>query len=282
MRILSLTDNLTASPKLFSEHGFSIYIEQNKQKFLFGTGASDKFLKNAERMQIDLSDIKAAALPHNHTSCASGTEDLIKFKPDVKIFAKKEICNDYFVKAGIFKLPTGLSREFIENHLQNFVLFNKFSQIAKGIFLVSNETAEINIADDKSFYAAFENKTVYDDFSQEIFAAAFPTGEIADGCVIITCCSHMGIANIIATVRYNWGNIPILGIVGGLHLTSRSAKTPLINAEKAEQIAKEIKRFNIGQIYTCHCTGKHGYKLLKEYLGDQLQYLRAGEELEFN
>ena len=48
-----------------------------------------------------------------------------------------------------------------------------------------------------------------------------------------------------------------------------------------EARSKELSKLGTGSIYTCHNTGRKGYDIMKEILGDRLQYLRAGEELEF-
>ncbi|MCK5704097.1 MAG: hypothetical protein KAI29_23250, partial [Cyclobacteriaceae bacterium] len=56
MKLTVLTENL-AGGRLLAEHGLSYLIEHNGKTILFDTGHSDVFLKNAERMGIDIHDI---------------------------------------------------------------------------------------------------------------------------------------------------------------------------------------------------------------------------------
>ena len=55
MRWTVLSDNRTQNPLLETEHGLSILLETGHHKILLDTGASDVFIRNAERLGIDLS-----------------------------------------------------------------------------------------------------------------------------------------------------------------------------------------------------------------------------------
>ena len=57
MKVTVLSDN-TSKSGLATEHGLSLYIETNKHRILFDFGASDLFVKNAERLGIDLTDFR--------------------------------------------------------------------------------------------------------------------------------------------------------------------------------------------------------------------------------
>ena len=50
-----MSDNRTQNPLLETEHGLSILLETGHHKILLDTGASDVFIRNAERLGIDLS-----------------------------------------------------------------------------------------------------------------------------------------------------------------------------------------------------------------------------------
>ena len=57
MDIKVLIENTSISKDFGSEHGLSLYIEAKGKKILFDLGASDLFLKNAEKLNINISDI---------------------------------------------------------------------------------------------------------------------------------------------------------------------------------------------------------------------------------
>jgi len=238
------------------------------------------FAKNAVRMLIDLKKLDAAVLSHNHADHAGGFDTLLGLKADIKIFAKRDVTGSFFKKAGIFRVPIGLPKEYFDKRADNFVLFNKFQQIAEGVFLMSNEVFE-PYTGDRTLLMKRDGKTVPDDWAHELFMVVFPTGDIEDGYVVISSCTHSGIVNILNTARRTWEDVPVLGFVGGIHLTSNAGKKLICTHEDIEKTADEIREMDIGAIYVCHCTGQKGYERLKIALGDQVQYLRAGEELEF-
>jgi len=280
MKLLTLIENTAASEKLSTEHGLSFYIEHMGKKILFDAGATGLFAKNATRMLIDLKKLDAAVLSHNHNDHAGGFDTLLGYSPGIKIYAKKAVLSGFFKKTGVFRVPVGLSSDYFEKRAENFVLFNNFQQVTDGVFLLSNEVFEPCFTD-KTLLMKKNGKTVTDDYSHELFMVIFPSGEPEDGIVVISSCSHSGVVNILNTVRQTWEGAPILGFVGGIHLTAGGGKKLLCSFEEIEKIAEEIKAMDIGQIYVCHCTGQKGYERLKIHLGDQVQYLRAGEELEF-
>jgi 7,8-dihydropterin-6-yl-methyl-4-(beta-D-ribofuranosyl)aminobenzene 5'-phosphate synthase len=283
MKLLTLIENTAASDKLSTEHGLSFHIEHKGRRILFDAGASGLFAKNAAKMLIDLKKLDAAVLSHNHADHAGGLDTLLGYQPNIKIYAKKAVLNGFFKKTGIFRIPIGLGSDYFAKRAENFVLFNSFQQLGEGLFLMSNEVFEpgLHSFEDRTLLMKKDGKAVHDDFTHELFMVVFPSGEAEDGVVVISSCSHSGAVNILNTVRNTWEDAPILGFVGGIHLTANGGRKLLASHEEIERIAADIKAMDIGTVYVCHCTGQKGYERLKLHLGDQVQYLRAGEELEF-
>jgi 7,8-dihydropterin-6-yl-methyl-4-(beta-D-ribofuranosyl)aminobenzene 5'-phosphate synthase len=71
MKISVLTDNQPGS-HIPAEHGLSYLIEYDGKKFLFDTGQSDMFLRNAEAMKISLTNIDMVILSHGHFDHGNG------------------------------------------------------------------------------------------------------------------------------------------------------------------------------------------------------------------
>ena len=44
-------------------------------------------------------------------------------------------------------------------------------------------------------------------------------------------------------------------------------------------VAERLLAFDV-VCYTCHCTGKEAYMIMRRYMGDKLCYFSAGEILE--
>ena len=67
----------------------------------------------------------------------------------------------------------------------------------------------------------------------------------------------------IETVQKHFPNKPIKAVLGGFHM-----------------MAIPMLKNNISKIYTMHYTGNKAYGILKERLGNQLEYFGTGQTLE--
>jgi 7,8-dihydropterin-6-yl-methyl-4-(beta-D-ribofuranosyl)aminobenzene 5'-phosphate synthase len=279
MRILTLIENTRDTKKLHAEHGLSFYIEFGGKTFLLDTGASDKFARNAVSLGVKLGKLDAAVISHNHADHIGGLETLLKMCPNIKIFAKKDVAGNYYRKIGPLNLVICWNKHFINRHRERFVLFRQFQEVVPGFYVMGCEVfREENMLRDRRLLKRERGKFVPDDFAHEIFAVVFPKPDSRrHGCVVISSCSHSGIVNILETVRLTWPEAPVLGVVGGFHLH----KVPGADEGFIRHTAQELSRLSAGCVYTCHCTGEKAYNALKAHMGEQIQTLRTGEELEF-
>lgn len=282
MRIVALIENTSATEQLKAEHGLSLYIENCGERYLIDTGASDKLILNARRMRLDLSSVQKVAISHNYSDHTGGIESIIKLNPEVKFYAKKACKGDYYAKYGVLRIPLGIISELCEEYPDNFIFYNRFHEIAPGFFAMSNEIPDYTMyCEDPHLYKMSENKLLKDDFCHEAFFVIFPDNNRSKGCVVISSCSHCGIVNVLKTVKKSFPGTPILSVIGGFHLMGSSAKKLCCSVEYVDKMINEIKAIETGAIYTCHCTGLTGYGIMKSQLGDRIQYLQTGEELEF-
>ncbi|MDE6023918.1 MAG: hypothetical protein K2G45_00505 [Lachnospiraceae bacterium] len=99
--------------------------------------------------------------------------------------------------------------------------------------------------------------------------------------VMITGCSHNGIVNIIEKyVEICNGSIDKLAcVIGGFHLFNPITRNYESN-ELISEIAEYLGGLNV-KCYTCHCTGKKAYKILKDCMGEQLDYFSVGTMIEY-
>ena len=71
MKITTLLENKTTCDALRCEHGLSLYIETEKHKILFDSGASDAFWENARALGIDLARSISPFSPTRTTTTAA-------------------------------------------------------------------------------------------------------------------------------------------------------------------------------------------------------------------
>lgn len=282
MRVVALIENTSATEQLKAEHGLSLYVENDGESFLIDTGASDRFVTNAQRMRVDLKKVRKVLISHNHADHTGGLEALIRINPDVKIYARAACNGDYYAKYGMIRIPVGLIADLYEEYPANFIFYNNFQQIAPGFFAMSNEIPDYTMyAQDYRNYKNEGGKLIKDNFDHESFFVIFPENKREGGCVVISPCSHCGIVNVLKTVKQSFPDSPIISVIGGFHMMGSSTKKLCCSDEYVDKTVNEIKAFDTGVLYTCHCTGLAGYGMMKPQLGDRMQYLQTGEELEF-
>ncbi|MCM1333814.1 MAG: MBL fold metallo-hydrolase [Bacteroides sp.] len=282
MRIVVLIENTSAAERLKAEHGLCLYVENAGERYLIDAGASDRFFTNAARLRIDPATVGKVALSHNRSDHTGGLETLIRKKPDVQIYARAAGNAEYFMKYGMIRVSVGQLADLYEEYTDNFVLYNNFQRIGEGFYAMANEIPDYTMyAEEKRLYRKSGARLVRDDYSHEAFFVLFPEGRRESGCVVISACSHCGIVNVLKTVKLRFPGTPILAVVGGFHMMGGSEKKLCCSTEYIDKTVNELKAIETGVLYTCHCTGLAAYGIMKPLLGDRLQYLQTGEELEF-
>lgn len=182
------------------------------------------------------------------------------------------------MKEKLLRVRSGLPQSFYRSDRYNTFRFERFTEVCKDFYLVAAEKKDKAAEADRHFYIRKKGFYVPDDFSGECFAVCFP-GRRRDGFVLITGGAYTGIAGMINTAKRLW-DAPVLSVVGCFAYTNRLGKQTVQQSHIAKS-ADELSGLRTGSIYTCHNTGRKGYETMKDILGDRLQYLRAGEELNF-
>lgn len=284
MKIVSIMENTAVDENLFTEDGFSLFVEYNGKNYLIDTGLSGKAVDNARRMRLPIDEISAVFLTHNHTAHTGGIDAIMKLNPDAEIYIRAGAKTEVFKKNGLFKQSVGSGRSFFKKYADNLILFNSFSEVCEGFYLASCENFDgKHINPDRTYFTLDEDskRQVPFDFSDESFAVIFPKRRKADGLILIGGCFHCGAENMLETVQERWHGIPILAVIGGFHLSAANPKALNVPNEFAVSTARALKSSGAEKVYTCHCTGLKGFDVMDEILGDRIMYLGCGEALEF-
>ena len=83
-----LIDNKTKD-SLIPEWGLSIYIEYEGHKILLDTGASEKFLRNADICGVDISDVEFGVLSHAHYDHSDGMAAFFERNQKASFYLRK-------------------------------------------------------------------------------------------------------------------------------------------------------------------------------------------------
>ena len=101
MKWTVLSDNRSSDSRLSTEHGLSIFLQTERHKILLDTGASDVFIRNAELLGIDLSDVDYVFISHGHSDHAGGLRYFLEHNQKAQVIVSPDaMSGKYFSKRG--------------------------------------------------------------------------------------------------------------------------------------------------------------------------------------
>lgn len=255
---LLMENNSLFGVYLNAEHGYSAWIEDEGIKVLLDCGFSDKFIKNAEALNIDLRTADYVILSHGHRDHTGGMKYLLK----------------YYNEHAMFRMPTLLYAHedifcrkfnFKKNHASGFDVEKDI--LAKYFRLVKSEEP-LWLTKNLVFMGLTE---LSNDFEHKVpqIPQKLKDGVWVEDVVIedtqlayrhknnqevsvIAACAHYGICNIMEYAKKITGTTQINTYLGGSHL--RIDEVPQSQVDKT---CEYVKSQNIKNFYICHDTDLH-------------------------
>ena len=259
MKWTVLSDNRSCDDSLETEHGLSILLETDHHRILLDTGASDVFIRNAEKMGIDLSTVDYVFISHGHSDHAGGLKLLMKINNKAQVIVSPNaIKGKFFSKR---RYLHSITTEWPEGNEDRFLMVDKTCEIAKGLHVIAHirQTHPMPQGNLHLFVENAEGNYINDDFRHE--QALYTDG------LLFTGCAHSGLENILAACPF-----PVNTVVGGFHLLDDHETT-----EELAELAKRLtKAYPNTQFYTSHCTGDKVFAIRRAVMGEQLHAFSCG------
>lgn len=289
MKIAVLCENSPSSPEFEAEHGLSFYVETSTRRFLFDFGATSVFLRNAERLGVDVSTVDAAFLSHGHRDHGGGLAAFLEKNRVAPVYAAEKSLQSYYslrpsgeyADIGVRVAPENAARIVRTPTAETFALDAEtilFSDAAP-------DPPECRSEGNATLFERFNasagereaNAVEYrpDRFLHEQHLIA--TTE-AGRKVLFVGCAHRGIVSAMTRATELLGAAPDVAI-GGFHLSIPSRGVP-ISERTLDAIAERLRAWPT-RYFTGHCSGRVAFERVRRTLGAQISYFSAGETFEF-
>lgn len=271
MRIVNLMENTEGRYGCLYEHGLSFYIETKKHKLLVDTGASGRFIENAEKLDIDLEAVDLVVLSHGHYDHAGGIMDFAKKNMSAKIYMQRLAGNAYYHKSRTVERYIGIDPDILD--LPQVVLLDGDHRIDDELSIYTGVTARRlwpkgNLILKEKLGDGF----VQDEFQHEQYLVI----SSQDKRILISGCAHNGILNILDKFSELYGCDPDC-VFSGFHMMKK-AEYVEEDRQLIQDVAHELKKMNT-KFYTGHCTGEIPYQILESIMDDQIQYIHSGDHI---
>ena len=273
LKIVCLVENTPGRDGCGTEHGLCLYVESRRHKLLLDTGASDLFVRNAEKMGIRLEEVDTVVLSHGHSDHGGGIPSFTGLNPNAVIYLRAEAEGEYYAWHDPEKEPDyiGLDREL--GKLPQLIHLRDDCRIDEELMVFSLKEDEFPLPPANRPLKEKQGEAyVQDAFRHEQYLVLSE----GDRKVLFSGCCHHGIRNVLAYYRKLFGASPDV-VVSGFHLMQRKGYTDE-DIREITDTALALKD-NPSVYYTGHCTGEQPYEMMKEILGDRLHYLHCGDEL---
>ena len=251
------------------EPGLSILVQTNDTQFLFDTGNSDLFLKNANLLRVNLDNCNMVVLSHGHSDHTNGlkhldTKKYIVFHPSV---FKDRWCN----RTGNYSGMPMTYQELNEAHnlipTANPLKLSESAYYLGEIPMVMPHESEGNIA------TSLDPELTIPDPTEDDSGVAIKTEK---GLFVMTGCGHRGICNTIEHAMNVTGEKKVYAVLGGFHFRSLKNQKELIDNAIAY-----FKQLKIKHLYLGHCNTDPVIGYMAEQLPNvQIHRLASGKTFE--
>lgn len=269
-----LMDNNSLDKTLAAEHGLSMHIQlANGRKWLWDTGQSGLFARNASRLGVELADISGCALSHGHYDHTGGLDTLFNQSAgrEFALLAHPDFFRKrYVIRPDSLCYEIGLKTDNPERIRERYSPVNGMVELDEGLFMLTDiERLKGNFQAVDNFY--LDSECTQKDGIPDDACLVLNT---SSGPVLILGCCHSGLANTCFYARKELRIDRFYALIGGTHLASASEGA-------LRQAADAIRDFGFSRIWPGHCTGQRGFEYLKNTFPDRVRPLGSGLRLEF-
>lgn len=276
MKIINLIENTEGAAGCAAAHGLAFYIETKQHRLLMDLGPSEETLRNAKALGVDLAKVDTMVLSHGHYDHAGGILAFSAINPNAAIYMQQSATGEHYADEG----------EAAKERYRYIGIDKRISDLPqvrmiKGNYVIDEELSLFTISQRK-FEPPFTNRSILvkkgegfvrDEFEHEQYLVITE----GDRHILISGCAHNGILSIMEEYRRLYGADPDL-VISGFHLMKKTEYKEH-QLKEIKEIAEALQAYQ-SRFVTCHCTSLPAYEIMKEIMGEQLEYVHSGEEVQ--
>lgn len=276
VKLTVIIDNYVLGSGLKAEHGWSILIEEGRERILFDCGQTSQVIENAKALNINLDSIDKIILSHGHYDHTGGLLDILKaINKSINVYAHPDIFEEKYISENnnLKKRYIGIPKQksIFEENGAKFILNKEPIRLNHHIYLtgqIPRVTSFEKVEKDflKKINSEFVHDEIYDDNSIVI--------DTPKGLILILGCAHSGVINIIERTIEITGKDSFLAIIGGFHFMDK-------DDDYVNKTMKRLKNYKIGLVSPTHCSGINSLKYFAENFGKGCIFGKVGKVIEF-
>lgn len=263
MKWTVLSDNRAHDPRMETEHGLSVLLETERLRVLLDTGASDIFIRNAEKLGVDLGNVDYVFVSHGHADHAGGLRHFLVKNQRAKVIVSPEaVAGTFFSKRLCLHSITPAWPSELDGRTIN--VGGHACELEEGLRVIARipSSRPKPQGNQRLYVQDVDGNLVPDDFRHE--QALYVDG------LLFTGCAHCGLENILEACPWL-----VHTVVGGFHL--------LDGCESEDELTALAMRLKAAyphvRFYTGHCTGDVAFEVLHRVMGNRLFAFSCGESV---
>jgi len=270
--------------RILADHGFSALVKCTTQEktrtMIFDFGLStDVAARNADTLNVDLTEVGAAALSHGHMDHVGGLAEVAtkigKRGLELVLHPVALRSNRYLLPIPDFKVPLlALEKEKVEEAGFRIVETKEPYSLLDGDVLFLGEIPRRTTFEKGLPFAFYEQdgKQIWDPTEDDTSLVMNMRGK---GLLILSGCGHSGIINTVQYAKEVTGVDKVHVVMGGFHLTGPVFE-PVI-----DDTVKSMKEIGPDYVIPTHCTGRKAALAFEKAMPDQFMVNMSGTKLTF-
>ncbi len=269
---------------LVAEHGYSLLVTLRKgdrsESLLFDAGLGSKTaIHNLDVLGIRINDLRAVALSHGHVDHHGGLDGIFRRvgRPRMPLVLHPDAWRDrkiVFPTGTEIRMPPP-NRSDLEREGVEVVEERGPSLLLDGMVLVAGQVERVTDFE-KGF--PLQHARTQDGWEPDTWLwddQPMVLNLKDKGLVVLSCCSHAGIINVLRHAQRMTGQEKVYAVIGGLHLTGGIFE-PIIPRTLDELVAIRPE-----VVVPCHCTGWKATHELARRLPEAYVQTSVGTRLHF-